>query len=461
MSNTINKNQYRDDISLIAQHGFHPLYLSYYAVFRGLNEDEIIKLLNQGFSHNLKKANYNRESLRFLQPQIKQLAHDIDDQKVRLNTGFKSYHQALNASKKMTTTQQAISFHELLGDWFDSDRDADDLMAIKASGEELLEDYPDNFWVKFELAWIDFHLLNNPQSAMENFTDVADQAIQEDSPLAELAMRYLALTHYILGDQHSALVSIQGAISLDTTDNDQYQYELARYHAASDDYDDSLKILKKLIKQSPLFFTQTQADPLYLGIQEIDGLLERFHTAKLEELKEECRENWIDKELVSKPLPEGFDATALFNEVYDKSEPLLSHQPYPLLRKKENIANKIQKNVRNHARSTAQRLALSNELEMAKIIKKWKNLRKLGARLIYIAAIMALATVFLFIGSEVFDLREKFSLGGLSWKELVPFMFGGIVITGGIGIYLMQFRTPKTKSLIERKASLTELIERL
>lgn len=461
MSNTMKKQQYRDDISLIAQHGFHPFYLSYYAVFRGLNEDEIIKFLNQGFSHNLKKANYNRESLRFLQPQIKKLANEVFDQKVTLNTAFKSYHQALNASKKMATTQQAISCHELLGDWFNSDRDADDLMAIKASGEELLETYPDNFWIKFELAWIDFHLLNNPKDAAEKFTDVADKAIQEDSPLAELALRYLALTHYILGDQHSALVTIQGAISLDTSDNDQYQYELARYHAASDDYDDSLKILKTLIKKSPLFYTQTQADPLYVGIKEVDGLLERFHTAKLEELKEECKENWIDKSLLQKPLPEGFDATALFNEVYEKSEPLLTHQPYPLLRKKENIANKIQKNIRNNARSCAQRLSLSNDLEMAKIIKKWKNLRKLGARLIYIAAIMALATVFLFIGSEVFDLREQFSLGNLSWKELVPFMLGGIVITGGIGIYLMQFRTPKTKALIDRKVALTELIEKI
>lgn len=461
MSNTMKKQQYRDDITLIAQHGFHPLYLSYYAVFRELNEDEIIKLLNNGFAHNLKEANYNRESLRFLQPQISELAHEIFDQKTTLNAAFESYHQALDASNKKTSIQQTIGFDGLLGDWLNSDRDADDLMAIKTSGEELLETYPDNFWVQFELAWVNFHLLNDPKKAAEIFTNVADQAIQEDSPLAAVAMRYLAMTYYILGDQHSALVTIQGAISLDTSDTDQSQYELARYHAVSDDYDDSIKILKTLIKKSPLFYTQTQADPLYTDIEEVNGLLERFHTAKLEELKEECRENWIDKSLLQEPLPDGFDITTLFNEVYDKSEPLLTHQPYPLLHKKENISNKIQKNIRNNARSCAQGLSLSNELEMTQIIKKWKTLRKLGARLIYIAAIMALATIFLFIGSEVFDLREHFRLGHLSWKELVPFMIGSVVITGGIGIYLMQFRTPKTKALIDRKAALADLIEKL
>lgn len=461
MSNTKKKQQDRDDISLIAQHGFHPLYLDYYAVLKDLNADEIRKLLNQGLAHNLKKANYNRESLRFLQPQTSQLSQEIFDQKVMLTTGFKTYHQALNASKKMTTTQQAINFHELLGDWLNSNHDSDDLLAIKTSGEELLATYPDNYWVKFELAWIHFHLLNDPKKATEIFTDVADNAIQEDSPLAELALRYLALAHYVIGDQHSALVTIQGAISLSTIDNDQYQYELARYYAASNDNEDSITILKKLIKKSPLFYTQTQADPLYLNNHEVGNLLGRFHTAKLEELKAECQENWIDKQLLNQPLPEGFDPSALFNEVYNKSEPLLTHQPYPLLRKKDNITQKIQKNIRKAALAHAKRLALSNDLEMTNIIQKWKSLRKLGARLFYLAAIMSLAAIFLSISSEVFDLREQFSLAGLGWKQLVPFMVGAIVMTGGIGIYLMQFRTPKTKALIDRKTALTELIEKL
>lgn len=461
MSNTMKPQQFRDDISLIAQHGFQPLYLGYYAVFRGLNEDEIIKLLNQGMAHNLNRASYNRESLRFLQQQISKLAHEVFDQKIRLNTAFKSYHQALNASQKMATTQQAISFHELLSDWVSSDRDADDLLAIKTAGEEALSHFPDNFWVDFELGWINFHVLNTPKAAIENFTNAADKAIQEDSPLAVTAMRYLALTHFILGDHHSALVTIQGAISLDTSDNDQSQYELARFHAASDDYADSINILKKLIKKSPLFYTQIQADPLYIGVPEIDNLLERFHTAKLEELKAECRENWIDKRLLEKPLPDGFNPSELFNEVYDKSEPLLSHQPYALLRKKENIAHKIQNNIRKHARQQAQRLSISNELEMAKIVKQWKNLRKLGTSLIYLATVIALATGFLFVSTEVFNFREQFNLSEINWPRLLPFVLTGIVITGGIGVYLRQFRSLKTKPLVQRKAALAELIKQL
>ena len=462
-SNTLNGH---NAILFLNQSGFQRLYLEYYTHLCDLEVEHISQVYYQGLKFNLKQAHFNSDLLRYVKADISRQAKHIKSQFQIAKALPEKYltSDALNLQDKLCSYLK-----ELTGKSYPSDQDivtqeypsaAKDtsLNNLERAFIDQLTKNPDDLLTSFNLAWIYFHLLENFQMANTHLAKIVDRLLLDDSLLGSLALRYLGMTYHFLGETASALSTLQRAASLETGNNQLYYlYEIAQQLIRTDNQDAAISHLKALIKQSPLYYIQLQSDPFFSNIPKVDDLLARFHAAKLEAIKETTYQKWSQTKLMQHTLPDEFDHLQLFNATYEEHLTLLAHQPYPLLCRTEKISNKLIANLERKTKITLDSINTQCNQHIQREQKKWKIINLVGVSLVYIAVLLTLASIFLFIGGDLLGLTSNDQ--PTNWGQLIPRLFASVLGTGIVGIILLQFNPPKLKQLAKKKSMLIEAME--
>ncbi len=462
-------------VHFLNQCGFQRLYLEYYAFLYDLDATAITKVYQQGLGYNLKTAHFNLDVLRYVKNEIVQVSQSIEKQKDNCKSRLQAYlyepplltapesaHQQHSVKGKITRNQHLSHMQECLVTYLDTTPHAAALAELIKDHDTYLESHDSDIFARFNLAWIYFHLEENYTRAKEHLTQVIDKSLLNDNPLTQMALRYLAMSDYLLDDRTAAITSLQRAASLDQTNNLHFLYEIAQQLVQQENGENSKKEaaishLKALIKHSPLYFVHIQSDPFFANNPEVDALLSRFHTAKLEEIKETTYRKWLASDIMQQVLPQEFNQQSLFNTSYEEHLTLLTYQPYPLLCKTDKISDKFLRNLqiktRNKLTALNQQLTQSMHAEQT----RWKVINLIGVGLIYIAVLLTLASIFLFIGGDLIGLTSAEE--SIDWGSLVPKLFASVLGTGITGILLLQFDPPRLKQLAKKKNMLNRAID--
>lgn len=448
----------RGSQGLIDRYGFQRLYLEYSAFLYDLDAKEITHMYRHGLASNLKQSHFNPEVLHYIKNEIYKCALTLERQKDSCKSRLQAYQQ-----ETVTSGTSYYDLHKALleylrenekGEENKKDKQAEALKTLVKRHEKYLKAYNEDIFTQFNLAWILFHLEEDFSGAKAHLTEVVDKSLINDNPVTQMALRYLAMCDYLCGDSKEAIASLQRAASLDQTNNLYLLYEIAQQLVHTDQKDSALSHLKALIKSSPLFFVHIQSDPFFTDIPEIDALLARFHTAKLEEIREITYKKWLASEPMQQALPQEFNQQKLFNTTYEEHRTLLTHQPYPLLCKTEKISEKLLRNLTLKTKAELKRINTELTQHMKSEQTRWKIINLAGVALVYIAVLLTLASIFLFIGGDLLGLTNK-----LDWSEIVPKIFAAVLGTGILGIALLRFNPPKLKQLAKKKSIVDRAID--
>ncbi len=453
-SNTYKNNPNENSVTLfLNQHGFQHLYLEYFTYLQDLEVTDITELYHQGLKHNLKHSHYNVEVLRYVKADIKKHAQQIRDQ---VDNCKGSLHKHI--TKEATDLQSALcDYINQQHHSIDQEGENELLNDLEWKFLNQLDTQPNDLLTEFNLAWIYFHLFEDYQAANTYLSQVINRCILDDSPLAQIALRYLGMTYYLMGDSANATKALQRSASLDQTNNLYYLYEIAQQLIQTDNKDAAISHIKALIKHSPLYYIHIQSDPFFADIPEVDALLARFHAAKLEAIKETTYKKWKDSKLMQQQLPNEFDHHQLFNSTYDEHLTLLAHQSYPLLCRTESISDKFLINLQTKTQTKLNTINKQFVQHIHAEQRKWKMVNLVGVSLVYIAALLTLASIFLFIGGDLLGLTSNGN--PINWGHLVPRIFASVLATGLVGILLLQFNSPKLKQLAKKKSMLVDAME--
>lgn len=453
--NTANTSKNADkNADFLTRNGFQSLYLEYYAYLQNFEADEISALYRQGLKHNLVSSNFNPEVLRYIKKEVMEFAKAIKDRAL-------TYKQALQQSTTHAASEIQKDLIRLLNQEIqESGKDqyqkstAQQLINLRQKALDHLQIHPEDMLTEFNLAWMSFHLFEDYQAANTHFAKAVELSLLDDTSFTQLALRYQTMTYHFLNEKNNAISTILRASSLDQANDPYYLYEISQQLVRSGNKEAALTHLKSLIKKTPLYYIHAQSDHFFAETPEVDQLLARFHAAKLEAIKETTYKKWAASPIMQQTLPPEFDRQKLFNTNYDEHLPLLAHQPYPTLCNKEQISNRILKTLLN---KTQVKLNSINEQFTHHIQveqKKWKCINLLGVGLVYIAALLTLASIFLFIGSDLLGLTAK--AGGIDWEHLIPRIFTAVLGTGILGVVLLQFDPPKLKKLAKKRSLLSK-----
>lgn len=432
-------------IRLLTQKGFQFLYLEYYSYLQDYNAQEISSTYYQGLKYNLNVSHFNPEALQYVKKEIDLSAKHIETRKKICQQKLLEY-----------STPEALALQESLCLYINSPNNANQqLEGLKSKLLKNLETNPEDILSEFNLAWMYFHIFEDYRAANMHFSRVADHSILDDIFFTQLALRYQALTYRFLDERKHGLSVLRRAASLDQTNNSYHSYEVAQQSVGVDN-DKAMTYLKALIKHSPLFYLHIQSDPCFSDHPEVDQLLASFHTAKLESIKEMSFSKWKDCELMQQPLPQEFNQQKIFKDCYEEHLQLLTHQPYPLLCRVGSISDKIVRNLKNRTKKKLKTINQQFTQTIQVEQKKWKIINLLGMMLVYISVLLTLASIFLFIGSDLLGLTAK---GGIiNWQEFIPKVFASVLGTGMLGVLLLLFNSPKLKNLVKKRSMVSNVI---
>ncbi len=450
-----NNTNTRKNADFLTRKGFQSLYLEYYAYLQDFNANQISALYLQGLKHNLLASNFNPEVLRYIQQEIMDFAKAIEDRALTYKQILQQHttHKATDIQKDLI---QLLN-QEIQEGGKDQKSTAQQLLDLRQKALEHLHTHPEDMLTEFNLAWMNFHLFEDYPAAKSHFAKAVELSLLDDTSFTQLALRYQTMTYHFLNEKNNAISAILRAASLDQTNDPHYLYEISQQLVRSGNKETALTHLKSLIKKTPLYYIHAQSDHFFSETPEVDQLLARFHTAKLEAIKETTYKKWTASPIMQQTLPPEFDRQALFNTNYDEHLPLLVHQPYTTLCNKEHISNRILKTLLN---KTKVKLKSMNEQFTQHIQieqQKWKFINLLGVGLVYIAVLLTLASFFLFIGGDLLGLTAK--TGGIDWKHLIPKIFSAVLGTGILGIVLLQFNPPKLRQLAKKRSLLSSAID--
>ena len=465
-----NKNEgdtSENDILFLKQSGFQLLYLEYYTLLRDLDVTQILQRYQQGLKHNLKQSHFNSEVLRYVQKDLNKQATTIKIQTDKYKNIFQK-RQINNTEELQQELCNYLDANSKTGGNQEENREGNQETSKAVNKNDALDNLewqfinqldinPEDLQTEFNLAWIYFHLFKDYQASNTHFSRVVDRCILDDSPLVQLALRYLSMTHHLMGDTTKAVAALQRSASLDQTNNLYYLYEIAQQLILTANKDAAISHIKALIKHSPLYYIHIQSDPFFADSPEVDKLLTRFHSAKLEAIKETTYKKWKNSHQMQQKLPDEFNPQEVFETTYNEHLTLLSHQPYPLLCRNETISEKFLANLQSKTKAKLHTINEQFVQHMQHEQKKWKIVNLAGVGLIYIAVLLTLASIFLFIGGDFLGLNSNDK--PINWGHLVPRIFASVLCTGVIGILLLQFNPPKLKQLAKKKNMLIDAID--
>ncbi len=459
---------------VINKKGFQRLYLEYFAFLQDLNVEHITKLYHHGMKHNLEKANFNSDTLRYVKNEISKHVEQIKNNATKYKEG-----------SQKNITDESLYLRQALCDYINyhypthiehnvEDKNVDSKESSGNSGianlstlltlEQLeqklklhVEANPTDLLSQLNLAWLYFHLVEDYEAASVHFTHAFDSSMLDDSPLGPLTLRYISMSYSLLGNTTKAVSSLQRATSLDLTNDYHHLYEMAQQTIKDHNNDGAISRLKALIKKSVLYYLHIQSDPFFTSIPEVDTLLSRFHSARLEAIKEATYNKWKQSKPMQQKLPDEFNPQEVFSSTYDEHLTLLAHQPYPVLCRTEMISNKLFTKLEGKAQITLDKMNKQFSQNIQSEQKKWKFINLAGVGLIYLAVLLTLASIFLFIGGDLLGLTAR--TGDINWGHLVPRIFASVLGMGVIGIGLLLYNSPKLKRLAKKKSMLVEAMD--
>lgn len=452
-NNHIERNTVRKKILNTQRYGFQHVYLEYYAFVRDLNEQQIYQLLHDGLVSNLNTAKFNSEALQTLKPEIISVSKDIFIQKQQLEKDIEQFYSTHSVGIKQDIN--ALHLHNLLKEDLKKEQ-VTHLDTLKEKLTQQLEEEFSNPWLEFDLAWIYFHIYNDMQKAEHHFTRAAESIVLKEGVLTTISLRYLAYTKLMLNKQSEALSVMESVTSQYSTTKPQQLFESVQLDKSFEPHK-QIKILKRAIEESPLYYIQLQSDALLGKHPSIQTLLSAFHAAKLTQIQEIAQYKWKNSSIYRhERLPSDFDKQAFFNDTFQQFKILLIHQSYPLLCKTEVISEKILISLSAKARNELSIAKTKYTKKIIHINSKWKFINLLGAGLIYIAAIISLASIFLFLTSFLLGITIPLPIA--EWRYFLPIFFGSIIAVGLLGILLIQFTPTASKILSQKKEAITDAL---
>jgi len=445
------------DILCQSRYGFQRLYLESYAYLLGFNQQQISEALQQALCYTLTQAKLKTDTLKSLETELLETTSIITTNSQQLEHARSKYYKAYQHDLHSNQDQESVSLHASLQDALKS-ASTKQINALKSKLHQQAKDNPSNFWVAFDMAWLYFHLEKNMQQAEQQLIQAADYALQEKSPLANLILRYLAYTQLILGKNKAALESMQVVTTLSSTEQEQPQaiFESVQFNCLVEATYKQQIILQKLIRQHPLYYLYTQTDECLYAHKNIQSLLLRFHIEKLEQIKKCAYEQWQASHFYQAELPKEFDKEALFNDNFQSYQALLSHQTYPVLCNVENISQKIIKQLSAVANK---QLTMTQTCYVKKIVetqKQWKKVNQLGAVLLYVAVIISLSSILLWVAATLTDAPI---FADIDWQEFFPKLVIVISLSAVIGLMLMRSTPPMNRKRFKQKQLLTNALE--
>lgn len=424
--------------------GFQLIYLESYAYLLGFETQTTHKTLIKALCYKLTQSKLKITTLNTLNTELLETSATISSKNKHLRNARLHYYNAYYHDHK---DQTAVKLHHLLQDVLTS-KTTEQINDLKVKLHQQTIENPSNFWIAFDMAWIYFHIDGDIQKAEQLLTQAANNALQEESPLATLILRYLAYAKLLLGKNKEALTSMQAIMQHSPLEqeNPHSIFESVQFHHLVDDSYKQQIILQKLIRQYPLYYLYTQIDECLHKHKNIQNLLLRFHQEKLTQIKKSTHEQWQATHFYQAELPEEFNKNELLENNFKFYQALLSHQTYPVLCDIETISTKI---VAQLSAIANKQLTMAHTRYVKKIIetqKQWKTINKLGGILLYAAVIISFASILLWISAVVMNAPI---LTEIDWKKTLPKMIMMVSFTAFLGLLLMRSTPPSNRKRLK------------
>lgn len=430
---------------------FHRLYVESCGCILNLDMRQVTDLFSAGVSHNLKKAKFDPELLRYTQSGLSDAVLQVDS--VVQEVSSKLYGNASEASLEMAHDVSVLFKGESVVDY-------DQVQELVYGLTRLLDADEDDFIARLILAWLYFHYLYDLPNACQHFEIISIKAEeQNNNALAVLALRYYACSLALQGLYSEAYSAQYRAVQLNNVTSPQLDYELAQYALYDEQLVEQWKPkVRSFIKDNTFNYLLCQSNAYINEVPEVSQLLARFHKAKLEEIRDLTWADWNNQQPEAlRVLVEGnAEEPSLMESTFTEHIELLSYQPYVVLyhtdKIKDKLLNNLNKKTKKIYKSTDENLQEKIERKVAAY--KWVN--KVGIILVYAAAIVSLSFAFLYLENNIFNLFPDSQF--VNWSLWLPYLL--VVIFGMIfmGVVLMRFRPSGVNRMVRERHLIEEAL---
>ncbi|WP_156946876.1 hypothetical protein [Thiothrix lacustris] len=465
MSEALLAQQMQGTISPIRQcPTFHRLNLEYVAFLRGLQPPNIAKLLDNGIRGNLHQSSKSGEEMSSLHAEMEWQATTIFNQSLQLlqdkehfrkrllansNGSFVLYRAGMSAdlaskklSESLVVSDTGVSQRILL---------AEQLLIDALSVNEH------NYRAHFELGWIYLFLLDKLPESTFHLTFAMQQADVCNPQFAQFVRRHLADAWYGLqkfGESAELMMSVlPHALPGDL----EVRYELSRYLAASGETQAAAQQLAQVVGRSPLYYVQAQVEPDFAGNSELVGVLQDLRSVRVQRIQHYVHAQWQQNALASLALPDQIDSGALFQQVVEQHERVMTHLPYVTLSQREQqigarILAASQQRIIREVRLRSRHYEQVAEKER----QRWSWINQTGGLLVHLSTILLLASLMFYLLRFVLDL---FGIGNLLDADaMVSNILGSMLLLGSAGTMLLQFVPWGMKKLLVKQMELDNTV---
>ena len=445
-------------------HAFHRLNLEYIASLGGMQPQDITRLLDKGIRGNLHRSGENDAVMPGLQAHLEWQAATVFTQSQALSQDKERLRKQLLAD-----SQGSFSLYRAgMGADFASKQLSESLVVSAADAqqrvllaERMLNDALSaneyNYRAHFELGWMYLFLLDKlPEAAFH--LNIAVQQAEPCNPLfAQFARRHLADAWYGLQEFGKAAELALSVLPHAVPGDLEVRYELSRYLAAGGETQAAAQQLAQVVGRSPLYYVQAQAEPDFAGKPELAGVLQDLRSVRVQRIQHYVHAQWQQNALASLALPDQIDSGALFLQVVEQHERVMTHLPYVTLSQREQqigarILAASQQRIIHEVRLRSRHYEQVAEKER----QRWSWVNQTGGALVHISTILLLASLMFYLLRFVLDL---FGIGNLLDADaMVGNILGSMLLLGSAGITLLQFVPWGMKKLLVKQVELDNTV---
>ena len=445
-------------------HTFHRINLEYLVSLRTLQPLAITKLLESGIRANLQQGGESEAVMPNLHAQLEWQAglvftqsQQFSQDKVRLRKqllansqgSFTLYRAGMGvdfASKKLSESLVV------------SDTDAPQRVLL---AERMLQDAlavnEHNYLAHFELGWIYLYLLGKLPEAVVHLTNAVQQAALCNPPFAAFAKRHLADAWYGLQVFDKAAELALQVLPQAAQGDMEVRYELSRYLAAVGETQAAAQHLAQVVGRSSLYYVQAQVEADFAGKSDLMDVLHDLRSVRVQRIQHYVDAQWKQNALASLPLPDQIDSGALFQQVVEQHQRVMTHLPYVTLSQREQqigerIVEASQQRIIREVRLRSRHYEQVAEKER----QRWSWVNQTGGFLVHVSTILLLASLMFYLLRFVLDL---FGIGNLLVADtLVSNILGSMLLLGSAGITLLQFVPWGMKKLLLKQVELDNTV---
>ena len=435
---------------------FHRIDIEYLAVLKAYNKENISKSLVNGLKDNLQQAEKSFAWEEQVYTQLHQVTSRIALQTTRLLRKVGSVHHC---------DQGKVGGRRHIRREHPNERLANQaiLKAIDSNGNTALDsashavqllknslkENADNYKAHFEIAWLSLFFLKDYQQAESHFITSVQQSRKKNTLFSLFSLRHLAKTRYENGDYSGAESAMSDVLNNALHPDPEYQYEYARYLAATNELKLSSLYLEQAIEKLPIYYTQATVDPDFKNKGIISQLLSTYKEQSLNYIREQTKRAWQESDLAKLELPKEVSTQQVFKKACEKHEEKINKHTLVVVKKNQ---AEINKQLLKHSKEALLTELIDKENHyMKKIVSKrthWKLINKSGGMLIHAASVLLLATLFV--------LAAKFMLVSVGlgtvfyFEEVTGKAFIGVITLGVAGTYLLRSQPFGVKKLFQK-----------